>query len=297
MWLYIATGNTTYELAAESVWTAHLQSASPSSFDWDDKTAGVALLLANYTKNVMAKASLQSFLTAWLPGGTVPYTPSGLAFGVTWGTLAAALNTAFLAAAAADTTALPTSTQRTAYVNFAVAQLTYVLGSSGRSFVVGYGVNPPTHAHSPGASCAAPPATCGWPQLDATTPNPHVITGGVVGGPNIHDQVSAGPECAADESSNHRAPHTHTPLPRVPSSRPGNPHPASNTALRTDTCLRREFVGRVTCLMCLTCRCSSVTVRRPSHRLRRDGGRSGLQRRNHWPRISSVLHSVPSVAQ
>ena len=32
----------------------------------------------------------------------------------------------------------------------------YILGSTGRSFVVGYGVNPPTHCHHRGASCYGP---------------------------------------------------------------------------------------------------------------------------------------------
>ena len=35
-------------------------------------------------------------------------------------------------------------------------QVHYILGSTGRSFVVGYGVNPPTHCHHRGASCYGP---------------------------------------------------------------------------------------------------------------------------------------------
>ena len=35
-------------------------------------------------------------------------------------------------------------------------QVNYILGSTGRSFVVGYGVNPPTHCHHRGASCYGP---------------------------------------------------------------------------------------------------------------------------------------------
>ena len=37
-----------------------------------------------------------------------------------------------------------------------ILQVHYILGSTGRSFVVGYGVNPPTHCHHRGASCYGP---------------------------------------------------------------------------------------------------------------------------------------------
>jgi hypothetical protein len=35
----------------------------------------------------------------------------------------------------------------TAYRQFAKTQINYILGDAGRSFVVGYGNNPPTHPH------------------------------------------------------------------------------------------------------------------------------------------------------
>ena len=41
-------------------------------------------------------------------------------------------------------------------VSMDVVQVNYILGSTGRSFVVGYGVNPPTHCHHRGASCYGP---------------------------------------------------------------------------------------------------------------------------------------------
>ena len=51
-------------------------------------------------------------------------------------------NVAFLALVAADK-GIKTTEGR----NFAKSQLEYMLGSTGRSFVVGFGVNPPVQPH------------------------------------------------------------------------------------------------------------------------------------------------------
>ena len=37
------------------------------------------------------------------------------------------------------------------------------------------------------SSCPNPPATCGDSALTSTAPNPHILYGGVVGGPDKHD--------------------------------------------------------------------------------------------------------------
>jgi endoglucanase len=50
-------------------------------------------------------------------------------------------------------------------VNFAEAQINYMLGGGGHSFVVGFGSNPPLRPHHAGASCGNMPATCDWSNL------------------------------------------------------------------------------------------------------------------------------------
>ena len=55
-----------------------------------------------------------------------------------------------------------------------------MLGDAGRSFVVGYGKDPPERAHHRGASCR--PGDCSGAQLATPEPNPNVITGALVGG-------------------------------------------------------------------------------------------------------------------
>jgi hypothetical protein len=69
------------------------------------------------------------------------------------------------------------------FVDFAQSQMDYCLGKTGRSFVVGYGVNPPTHCHHRGASCSK--GSCVYPNDPAE--NPNVITGALVGGPSAPD--------------------------------------------------------------------------------------------------------------
>ena len=42
--------------------------------------------------------------------------------------------------------------------------MNYFLGSTGRSFVVGFGKNPPKEPHHRGSSCPKYPARCDWAQ-------------------------------------------------------------------------------------------------------------------------------------
>ena len=64
-----------------------------------------------------------------------------------------------------------------------------MLGSSGRSFVVGFGVNPPVSPHHRSSSCPSLPDTCSWAQQGGDGPNPHVLYGALVGGPSQPDDA------------------------------------------------------------------------------------------------------------
>nr|CAD7428643.1 unnamed protein product [Timema monikensis] len=66
-------------------------------------------------------------------------------------------------------------------------QIDYILGDGGRSYVIGYGDNYPTHAHHRSSSCPDAPATCDWNTYSGTQPNVHVLYGGMVGGPDKND--------------------------------------------------------------------------------------------------------------
>jgi hypothetical protein len=56
----------------------------------------------------------------------------------------------------------------------AKSQIDYALGSTGRSFVVGFGQNPPVQPHHSAASCPDLPAPCDWSDFDNPGPNPQV---------------------------------------------------------------------------------------------------------------------------
>ena len=63
-------------------------------------------------------------------------------------------------------------------------QIDYALGSTGRSFVVGFGENPPQRPHHRTAHGA-------WADTDKEPPyHRHVLYGALVGGPNQNDQYT-----------------------------------------------------------------------------------------------------------
>lgn len=76
----------------------------------------------------------------------------------------------------------PTNSNR--YECWARSQAKYVLGSDGvgRSFVVGFGDNPPVQAHHRAASCPEAPATCTFDNFNLNAANPHILYGALVGG-------------------------------------------------------------------------------------------------------------------
>lgn len=63
---------------------------------------------------------------------------------------------------------------RKATYQLAKSQVDYALGSTGRSFVVGFGASPPLRVHHRGASCPARPAPCSWSAFSSPGPNPQV---------------------------------------------------------------------------------------------------------------------------
>lgn len=77
---------------------------------------------------------------------------------------------------------------------FARQQMNYIMGSTGHSFVTGWGLNPPEKPHHRGATCgyvSQPNATvCNlahWDSL-ATKAFPNQLIGALVGGPNLFDE-------------------------------------------------------------------------------------------------------------
>ena len=113
-------------------------------------------------------------------------TPQGLVWIQQWGSLRHASNVAFAcleAALIADS-----SIDVDKYREFALSQIHYALGDTGRSFVVGFGVNPPTRPHHRSSSCPVDQnKSCSWDDYNQSGPNPSTLWGALVGGPGSDD--------------------------------------------------------------------------------------------------------------
>ena len=193
IWLYRATGDSTYLNKAKTYakeWGVN-QWGSYAAYDWaqcwDDVHYGAALLIAQYDSSSDAKlfkTTIENHLDYWttgLNGNRVPYTPKGLAYRNEWGSLRYATTTAFLATIYADWSKGDSSRKQT-YEAFAKSQADYVLGSSGRSFLVGYDETSPRNVHHRTAHGAWENNVSGAPSTSR-----HVLVGALVGGPDSND--------------------------------------------------------------------------------------------------------------
>ena len=200
LWLYIATKEQSYLEKAEG-WYDGLpkepQSTTPKfmeALSWDDKTYGCYVLLAKITNKEKYHTDAQRWLDWWSHGYSVrqsggntwsadegvAYTPSGLAWVRQWGPIRYAANTAFAAFVYSDCRIVPAA-KKDLYYKWAKSQIDFALGSNEqkRSFVCGFGTNPPTKPHH---------RAMHGPYLDDNGRTPaqsrHVLYGGLVGGPS-----------------------------------------------------------------------------------------------------------------
>jgi aryl-phospho-beta-D-glucosidase BglC (GH1 family) len=186
-WLYRATGDMTYLNKAENLYSQNIAGKNLIwTHAWDDKSYGATVLLAELTGKSIYKTTAENWLNFWTVGNSsgskVAYTSGGLAWLDQWGSLRYAANTAFLALIYAD----KVGDVGTRYHDFAKSQIDYMLGKnpSARSFVVGFGNNPPINPHHRGAHGS-------W-SGDIASPvnNRHILFGALVGGPSSATDTS-----------------------------------------------------------------------------------------------------------
>nr|AMH40375.1 glycoside hydrolase family 9 [Peruphasma schultei] len=176
-WLYRATNDKTYLTYVDALWDSF---KNMYGFDWDQKYAGAVVLLAKLTGDSKYKTAITNNCNYVFQQAA--RSNKGLLYLANWGPLRYAVNYAFVCLQAAD---LGINTQ--SYRTEAKKQLDYALGDAGRSYVIGFGNNPPTHAHHRAASCPDAPAVCNWDTYHGSQPNAHVLYGGMVGGPAKDD--------------------------------------------------------------------------------------------------------------
>jgi endoglucanase len=189
-WLYVATNDETYLTKAES-YVSNLGKEGQTDYiaykwahSWDDVHAGALLMLAKLTGKQKYHDFMQMHLNYWttgFDGATIKYTPGGLAWCDTWGSLRYATTEAFLAFVYADS--ITDATLKTRYQKFAESQIKYALGDNPRnsSYVVGFGTNAPQHPHHR----TAQGSYCDMMSVPAN--HRHVLYGALVGGPDSSD--------------------------------------------------------------------------------------------------------------
>lgn len=134
----LVTGEQAYKTDATGFWNQWgYGTYTQTFFDWDNKNIGIAVVLAKVLGDAAYKTSAQTTCEYWI--NRERKTGKGLVYINDWGSLRHAANAAFGCLLVAD---LGVGTPAT-YRNFAKQQIDYALGSTGRSFVVGFGVNPP----------------------------------------------------------------------------------------------------------------------------------------------------------
>jgi endoglucanase len=127
------------------------------------------------------KAQLSRTINNWSRGASgIQVSPKGQHWITQWGSNRHALNAAAIALMAAKN--LDPAFANTARC-FAVSQLHYVWGDAGRSFVVGFGSNPPKRPHHRNSACTLQEGTRCSSLFSDPRANPNVLHGALIGGP------------------------------------------------------------------------------------------------------------------
>ncbi|CAN4083417.1 unnamed protein product [Withania somnifera] len=220
-WIYHATGDKSYLNYVSTNGNAFANWGYPSWFSWENKLAGVQVLLSRVnffgpSEDISTEESLslqsyrqtaETFLCGLLPESpmaTSQRTADGLVWVNRWNPLQYSVASSFLAVVYSDymlssqTSNLYCSGKLYEPIelrNFAVSQLDYILGNNRMemSYLVGYGSRYPQQVHHRGASIpvdANSNCTDGFKWLHTRHPNPNVAVGALVGGPSINDTYS-----------------------------------------------------------------------------------------------------------
>ncbi|KAL2645221.1 hypothetical protein R1flu_012808 [Riccia fluitans] len=220
-WLYYATGDQYY-----LDYTTGSQGENfggwgkaPLWFSWDDKRAGVHVLLARKhllqpvantlqaSKLLNYKTTADKLMCSLLPNSptaSARRTKGGMIWVSQWSASVHTVNAALLAVIYSDyLTAAKLSLSCSGNIYkpdqlrwFAYSQIDYLLGSNPMkmSYLVGYGDEYPKFLHHRGASIPSDgvPYDCkgGFQWLHSTAENPHVASGALVGGPFFNESYS-----------------------------------------------------------------------------------------------------------
>ncbi|XP_027098979.2 endoglucanase 17-like [Coffea arabica] len=234
-WLHKATKNPTYLHYIQVNGQTLGADEADNTFGWDNKHVGARILLSKafLVQKVQPlhdyKGHADNYICSLIPGtpfSQTQYTPGGLLFKMSDSNMQYVTSTSFLLLAYAKYL-----TQAHAAVNcagtivtprrlrtIAKKQVDYLLGDNPLkiSYMVGYGPRYPTRIHHRGSSLpclAAHPAkiqcSSGFNFMNSQSPNPNILVGAIVGGPDQHDRF---PDQRSDYEQSEPATYINAPL-------------------------------------------------------------------------------------
>ncbi|KAK9274610.1 hypothetical protein L1049_021860 [Liquidambar formosana] len=215
-WIHRASQNRSYLAYIQS--NGHTLGADDDdySFSWDDKRAGTKVLLSkdflekNTQEFQLYKAHSDNYICSLIPGTSsfqAQYTPGGLLYKASASNLQYVTSSAFLlltyakylssngGVASCGTSTFPAEK----LTSLAKKQVDYILGNNPAkmSYMVGFGQKYPLHVHHRGSSLPSVHAhpdhiACnnGFQYLNSGSPNPNVLVGAIVGGPDNKDNFA-----------------------------------------------------------------------------------------------------------
>ncbi|MED6145278.1 hypothetical protein PIB30_023518 [Stylosanthes scabra] len=232
-WLHKATKNPMYlnyiQVNGQILGAAEYD----NTFGWDNKHVGARILLSKEFL-VQKEQSLHdykghadNFVCSLIPGASsAQYTPGGLLFKMSDSNMQYVTSTSFLLLAYAKyltssrsvvncggTTVTPNMLRR-----IAKKQVDYLLGDNPlrMSYMVGYGPRYPQRIHHRGSSLpsiAVHPGkiqcSAGFTVMNSQSPNPNILVGAIVGGPDLHDRF---PDQRSDYEQSEPATYMNAPL-------------------------------------------------------------------------------------
>ncbi|KAM6588901.1 hypothetical protein CsatA_011506 [Cannabis sativa] len=215
-WIHRASGDSLYLDYIKS--NGHTMGSDDDSysFSWDDKRPGTKILLSKdfFDKKVGEfqpfKAHSDNYICSLIPGTSsfqAQYTPGGLFYKGSESNLQYVTTSAFLLLTYAKylnlnggvTTCGGSTITVENLVSHAKKQVDYILGDNPlkMSYMVGFGEKYPQHVHHRGSSLPSIHShpsriSCndGFQYLNSGSPNPNVLVGAVVGGPDSRDNFS-----------------------------------------------------------------------------------------------------------
>ncbi|KAJ8476759.1 hypothetical protein OPV22_020486 [Ensete ventricosum] len=210
-WLHRATGEQTYL----DILSSGNNGGVRSMFSWDDKYVGAQLLVAklllegkvaNSGPWAAYKNNVDMFVCSVVQKGNsnVQKSPGGILWFLPWANLQYVTSSMLVVSAYADylsaakaTLSCPGgSVSPQDLISFANSQVDYILGANPRamSYMVGFGTKYPVQVHHRGASIVSIKADhksvgCkeGFDWFNRNSPNPNVLDGALVGGPDAND--------------------------------------------------------------------------------------------------------------